>query len=337
VVELLPVDPSVTAWGRIDLENPSNAKNRQGYIWNDEQVYVFGGNNSLGQHDFLDEHFEDSGFIYDFATLKYRAAPAYPEKRQSMVTYSTEEGGLAVGGFGVAREGEAIDASSEQFASTQAGVYAFDWESMQWTAETLLPLGRTQFGLVHDRRSDWILGGLNYNAERKGLAAFDHRLDLLQGMDDVSQADKETFKAVKTALPGPRRAFAGTLFDGKYYMVGGMKEAFALVDDCLTFELQTQEFSKFPCPGPARLSGSLIEVRGKLYLVGGSIRGEEGMEESRNISVYDPKTSKWSDLDYEIPMSVRHLRAFAFHEQIALVSMHHEEKRLSFALLNPGQ
>ena len=60
------------------------------------------------------------------------------------------------------------------------------------------------------------------------------------------------------------------------------------------------------------------------------------MQESRNISVYDPKTDQWSDLGDETPMGVRHLRTFAFHGKIALVSMHHGEKWLNSALLNPG-
>ncbi|MCH2108310.1 MAG: hypothetical protein MK135_03205 [Polyangiaceae bacterium] len=326
-VELLPLTSKGTTFGELVVENPSDAKNRQGFIWRGEEAYVFGGNNSLGQHDFAAENFEKAGFIYDFATLKFRRGPDYPAKRQSMVTGSTKSGGIALGGFGMS-----ADPALTQ-AMTQTDVMAYDWDDEKWERQSELPLGRTQFGLVQTEDEDWILGGLNYNPAKPGMKAFDHRLDILNAPGQL----ETPFKGSGLNLPGPRRAYAATLYDGKYYIVGGMKEGFALVENCLTFDIAEKKFADLPCPNESRLSGELIALNDKLYLIGGSVRTENGMEENRKIAVFDPSSKTWSELDFEIPMSVRHLRAFRFGSQIALFSTHRDDGKLSFSILNPGE
>ncbi|HSC85966.1 MAG TPA: hypothetical protein VLC09_01795 [Polyangiaceae bacterium] len=326
-VERISLAPGLR-YGQLVLEYPGLAKNRQGILPRGEEFLLFGGNDSLEQHDFDREHFVAESWIFDLATLEYHEAPAFPYRRQSMVVVPTAAGGVALGGFG---HEPSTDPRSDAVSHDE--VLTFDWESATWGAPSHLPRGRTQFGATLQDRELWIFGGLNYDPNRKGPQAFDHDRSLWQ----APLGAELRFATSEVSLPGPRRAFAGAEFGGKYVLIGGMKDGFELVDDCLEFDFTSKRFDGFPCPA-ARLSGDLIPAGGKLYLVGGSVRAKDakdGVSESRRIDVYDPKTRKWSDAGIEIPFTTRHLRAFPYREQILLLSTHNAEGKLFVGLISP--
>lgn len=321
IVEQLPLDGSLT-YGQLSFETPAYAKNRYGLLLEGEQVYLFGGNLSLEQHDFERNHFTSNGWKLDLATLKFIEAAKYPFDRQSMQTIGTESGGLSLGGFG---HEPSTGADSE--AISQEHIFSYSWEKDAWNSQGKMPRGRTQFGLARGEGKLWVFGGLNYDPTRK--EAFEHDQTIW-----VSDEKKVSFETADITLPGPRRAFAGAELDGKYYLIGGMKEGFQLVNDCLEFEFATKNFATIPCPAP-RLSGDLVAAGGKLYLLSGSVKTKDGIEESRAVDVFDPATRTWTKLDFEVPVSTRHMRALAFRSQILLLTSHFEDQKMTVGLLNP--
>jgi N-acetylneuraminic acid mutarotase len=137
-------------------------------------------------------------------------------------------------------------------------------------------------------------------------------------------------------LPAPRRAFAGALHQGSYYMVGGMQGAFQLVDTCARFDIKTSSFADLPCPAAARLSGTLVTLAGRLLLVGGSVRGDgEELAVSNAIEAFDPATQTWTRLPTELPFSTRHAHVLTYGERLLVVSTHNTEGRLHIALVDP--
>lgn len=331
VVERLSVDGK-TSYGQMTFPYPGKAKNRQGILTRGEQIYLFGGNVSLGQHSFAPDHFTNAGWLFDLATLEFRPAVPYPVRRQSMQTLSTEKAGLAVGGFGHESLGRADESGVDSKAVTHPEIFAFDWKEQNWSRQRALPRGRTQFGITQGPKSQlWIFGGLNYDPGRE--EPFDH-VRSIWSSDAPSAKSPVQFEPVSTELPGPRRAFAGATMDGRYYLIGGMKGGFQLVEDCAVFDFEQRTFSEIPCPAP-RLSGALVPVNDKLYLVGGSEKTDDGLKESRAIDVFDPKTQEWSTLDFELPLSTKHLRAVPYGDHILLLTTHYENPQMTLGLLQP--
>lgn len=312
-------------FGTLTVEFPGAQKNREGISLREEELFLFGGNNSLEQHDFARTNFENESWIFDLSTLEFRAGPPYPFRRQSMQLLSVGDRTLAIGGFG---HEPLTDSKSEAISHSE--IVAFDWERGSWEIVSSLPRGRTQFGVVANDDSAWIFGGLNYDPTRKEKA-FDHDLSIWKAS---LSTEKPTFVPMRFELPGPRRAFAGALYDGKYILVGGMKDNFELVTGCLEFDFKTEKFADFPCPVP-RLSGDLVAAGDKLFLVGGSIKTDKGIEESRSIEVFEPTTRKWSKLDFEVPFSTKHMRAIPYRDQVLLVTLHTEKPELTLGLLSP--
>lgn len=324
VVEKVPTT-SALSYGEMVFNPPFKAKNRYGMLLTGEELYLFGGNLSLGQHDFSVSDFTAEGTRFDLATLSFVQAAPYPVRRQSMQTLSLEDRELAVGGFGH----DPLTGPNTQ-ALSHSQVYAYDWLGDRWTEAGHLPRGRTQFALVEAAEKIWILGGLNYDPARND--AFEHDTSIWVA---DAKAPKPEFREIELRLPAPRRAFASAVLNGQLYLIGGMRDNFKLVDDCLRFDFKTEIFDDIPCPTP-RLGGDAVVAGGKLYLVSGSVQGAAGMEESRAIDVFDPKKQSWSRLGFEVPRSTRHMRAVAFNEQILMVSAHYAEPTLSVGLLNPG-
>lgn len=322
VVERIPLDGSL-AYGQLSFTSPSRAKNRQGLLLQGEEIYLFGGNLSLGQHDFGREHFTSEGWKFDLATLQFVEAAPYPHERQSMQTMETEDGGISLGGFGH----EPLKGDDTE-AVSQGQTFSYSWEDNVWSPAGVMPRGRTQFGLTRGAGKFWVFGGLNYDPKRKD--AFQHDQTVW-----VSNEDGLKFEKAEVTLPGPRRAFAAAELNGKYYLIGGMKEGFQLVEDCLEFDFEQAEFATIPCPTP-RLSGDLISAAGKLYLVGGSVKAKEGIEESRSVEMYDPESRKWEKLDFDIPFSTRHMRALSFRDQILLLSTHFEKNEMTLGIISPA-
>jgi hypothetical protein len=90
------------------------------------------------------------------------------------------------------------------------------------------------------------------------------------------------------------------------------------------------------CPSQQRLGGELVPLKGKLYLVGGSVEGANGSRDpSSRIEVYDPATNQWSTLTEKLPLETpAHLRAFAFHDDLLLYSAQQKTASVQVALIH---
>lgn len=316
-VELAARGPLVST---VSMPYPGRAKNRQAIFLHDDFLYLFGGNDSLEQHDFEPHNFQSEGWRLHLPSMRWERVADYPMRRQTMQTALVGGEGIAVGGFG--HDGRA--------AVTHPEAFAFDFASGAWRERPGLPHGRTQFGLAAHGGALFVVGGLDYDPTR--AEAFDHVTTLLR-----AGAEDGTFREESVALPGPRRAFAGGVLDGAYYVVGGMREGFQIVDDCLRYDLAAARFEPLACPPRgARLSGDLVALGSRLYLGTGTARRGAELEPDRAIETYDPSTGLWTTLVEELPFDTRHARMLAWRYRLLVVSTHREDGRILLALVNPG-
>jgi len=140
------------------------------------------------------------------------------------------------------------------------------------------------------------------------------------------------------AMPNPRRAFAGATLGDRYYMVGGMRDNFQLVDDCAVFDFTAKRFSPLTCPRATRLQAELVPLGGRLYLVGGSIKqSADDLKSDRSIEAFDPAANRWQLAVPELPFDTRQARAFAYGKHILVVSTHQTDAKMRVALVTPGE
>ncbi len=326
-VEQVTAAPSAgTVW---TLDAQSTAKNRQGVFLNGTQLYVFGGNNSLEQHDFETKNFVNSSYRLDLGSLDWKPLDDFPAARQSMqaIVSGGEENRTAyvVGGFGYSKEKP----------TSQPDVFAYDLKSAKWSKLPKgLPSARSQFGLAEWNDSLWVMGGLDYDDARKEPEKFKHptavlRLDLRDPSQGFSEAGFD--------LKEKRRAFAGAQLGSRFYLTGGIREDFQPVTSCEVLDLEQKQSSEMACPSQHRLGGEMVAIEGKLYLVGGSVKGSgEEREPSKLIEVYDPAANQWSTLTDQPPLeTMTHVRAFAYFDQLLLYSAQQKDAKAQVALLNP--
>ncbi len=324
-VERVALDATDPSLALFTMPFPGSTKNRQSVFLHDDFLYLFGGNDSLGQHDFAPENFQSEGWRVHLPSMRWERIADYPARRQSMQTVVVGEQAISVGGFG--HDGAAAVSHPE--------AYTFDFARGTWEERAGLPSGRTQFGLTALGDHLYVLGGLDYDPSRSGESAFDHVTSILRApVDDTSTG----FAPVEgLAMPGPRRAFAHAELGGRIYIVSGMREGFQLVEDCLALDVEAQRFAPIACPARTRLSAELVTLGDRLYLAAGSVRGEgeNGMQSDRSIEVYDPSADRWAPVLSELPFDTRHARMLAYRDRLLIVSTHRDDGRMLVALVRP--
>jgi hypothetical protein len=298
---------------------PGPARNRQGIILRDDHLLLFGGNNSLGQHDFEPENFLNDAHVLHIPSLRIGDVPDYPAQRQTMQTLNLEQAGISVGGFG----------HDGNVARTHTQAYEYDFAAGAWSERPGLPVPRSQFGLVHQGEQIWVFGGLDYDPTRPREDQFRHLVEVLRAPADGSEAFSET----SVTLPGPRRAFGGALFEDRYYIVGGMREGFQFVDTCTAFEFASEQWSSISCPSMVRLNPQLVTVGERLVLVGGTVMVDGELSQAQHLEIYDPSTDSWTTMETELPFAARHMRAFAYRGKLLIYSVHNEEGNLNLGLI----
>lgn len=313
----------------MNLASATPAKNRQGaFLWG-QQLFLFGGNNSLGQHDFEKTNFISDATRLDLGALEWRPVPAFPAARQSMaalVVGKDEESALAIGGFGF--DGDVLGTSAE--------VYRHDIMKREWVPvpEKKLPEGRSQFGVATWNDALYVVGGLNFDGSREKEDQIRHTTQVSRL--DLSRPDA-TFEDAGVALSEPRRAFAGAVLDGTYYIVGGLRENFQSVEACEAIDLEGKQTKPFSCPNENRLGAEMVAIGGKLYLVGGSVAAsDKERKHTTLIESYDPAAGTWSALPAPVPLdTTEQLRAFNYKDQLLLFSAQRADASVQVALLDP--
>lgn len=321
-VERIALDegPSLATW---TMPYPGAAKNRQAMFIHDDFLYLFGGNNSLEQHDFEPENFQSEGWRLHLPSMRWERIADYPQRRQTMQTFLAGDHGISVGGFG--HDGTAAVSHPE--------AYVFDFARGTWQERAGLPGGRTQFGLVAHGDRLYVLGGLDYDPAREGEAAFNHVTSILSA--PIADASAPFTELEDVTMPGPRRAFASAALGDRIYLVGGMRERFQLVDDCVAFDVTERSFAPITCPSRPRLSGDMVAIGDRLYLASGGVRVDGSIQPDRSIEAYDPSTDRWSTVIDELPFDTRHMRMLRLRNHLLLVSTHNDEGRILLALVKP--
>jgi N-acetylneuraminic acid mutarotase len=300
-----PERPQLWSWV---IPFPGDAKNRQGIFLKGSELFVFGGNNSLAQHDFEPKNFLSEAYRISLETMTVSPLADFPVRRQSMQTAIMDDAGFAVGGFG----------HDGQTARTWGEVLRYDFDADRWSQlAARLPEPRTQFGLVQHEERLWVFGGLDFDRRRED-SAFHHPLEVLSWNP---REDNATFMPTSYRLPRPRRAFGGALLDNRYYLVGGLREDFATVEACDVFDFDTLDWTSIPSPARPLISSELVALGGRLYLAGGAVpTGRREAEPNQSLEVYDPQTRRWTTLIENLPMSTRHMRMFALRDRLLLYS-----------------
>jgi N-acetylneuraminic acid mutarotase len=340
LVESMPLDGARTRVSVATIDYPGATRNRPGLFVYDDSLFLFGGNDSTGQHDFAPENFETAGFRLHLPSLRWFALPPLPEGRQSLVSVVHGGTAIAVGGFG----------HDEDASRTYADAFVLraDEEAPSWRQiRDMLPLPRTQFGMVEHDGALWIVGGLEYDAARPEDAQFVHLASVLRCPLDAealasTSGDRAPIGACEelpaAALPGTRRAFGSALLDGRIYVVGGMREDFAPVPDCAVLDLATLRWSEFACPSAVRISPDLLAYDGKLYLLGGTSRrdGASSSGPDRSVEVFDPATGAWSTLIDALPVDTHQMRFVRHEHRIVGVSTQERAGRATLVWIDPG-
>ena len=326
VIERLSAAPA-PAGVIVNLDSPTPAKNRQGtFLWG-QQLFVFGGNNGLGQYDLEPANFERGAARLDLGALQWQSVPEFPAARQGMqarVVGSDEAAALVVGGLGFS--GNVLRSSGE--------LVRHDLQKKEWsTLGQPLPDGRTQFGLAERAGALWVFGGMTFDGNREPgdqIRVSDRVLVL-----DPSRGRK--FEDAGVALAEPRRGFAGALAGSTYYLVGGMRDGFTPVDGCEAIDLEARRSRALPCPGEQRLGAELVALGGKLYLLGGSVASSRSERQPTPlIEAFDLATESWAALPSPLPLdSADQLRAFAFGEQLLLYSAQRGDMSVQVGFLDP--
>lgn len=320
VIERL--SPGVSQAGFVArLPAKSAAKNRQGALLTGHQLRLFGGNNSVAQHDFAPENFVQTSVRLDVGSLEWFEEPELPVARQSMQALAGAGGrAWAFGGFGF-KEGS---------LATQPDIWSFDAATRIWSKQAELPAARSQFGLASEAGEIWVIGGLNYEKSRE--PAFQHPTEVLRMPAAGGASPTVAFR-----LHEPRRAFAGAQLGGEYFMVGGLKDDFQSVTTCEAWALDTAQHRAIACPSEHRLGGALVPLGNTLYLVGGSVKGAGGKRQpTARVEAYEVERDRWSTLTEELPLTTpRQLQAFAFGDYLLLYSAQLPTQHVEVALLSP--
>lgn len=318
--------PEEPLLAEIRLPFPGAAKNRQGSWVDGNDLILFGGNRSGGQHDFEPEDFVREGLRLNLATLRFRPVSDFPAPRQSIAMVRDDVLGdraWAVGGFG--HDGEV--------ARSHADIHAYDRETDRWeTAIARLPEPRTQFETVARDGGLWILGGLDHDPGRE--QAFIHPLDVLR-FDPATRA----VESAGFALTRPRRAFGAATIGDRTYLIGGMGPAFEVVPACESFDWTQREWSEIPAPARPRISPEVVAIDDRVIVIGGSSPAPGGgdFEPNQSVEAYDPATNRWSTLIEELPFPVRHVQAHLWSGRIVLFTIEGGERSsLRLFFLDPG-
>ncbi|MBK8170194.1 MAG: hypothetical protein IPK60_07585 [Sandaracinaceae bacterium] len=296
----------------VEISFPGEARNRSGAFVSDDSLWIYGGNNSEEQHDFEPANFERAAHRLHLPSLRWFPMAALPEGRQSMQTVVLGDRVLTFGGFG----------HDEDAPRTFNNGFMLNPETAEWTTvANVLPSPRTQFAAAVYGNAIWVVGGLDYDQARARDDVFRHLSSVLrcpfrENASLPAHYEIQTCEEIAAPLPGTRRAFESTLVGHKLYVVGGMREDFAGVDDCFAFDLDARTWAPFACPSRARVSADLVSVDGKLVLLGGSSRGGGGLEPDNRVEVFDIATGTWSVVIDALPFSTHQMRFFANHDRI---------------------
>jgi hypothetical protein len=311
----------------VEVSFPGTSRNRAGMFASSDSLYLFGGNNSAEQHDFAPTNFVTEAFRLHLPSLRWFALDPLPEGRQSMESVVIGDSAIALGGFG----------HDEDAPRTYGDAFVMSADGHWRMVRDVLPAPRTQFGIAYEDGVVWIFGGLRYDDALPEEERFTHLASVLRCEVDTEAlasgngSPLRPCTEIETSMPGTRRAFASASLDGRVYIVGGMRDGFAAIEDCFAFEIATRTFSPMTCPAHPRISATMLAHGGRLYLVGGSSQTANGLGTDRSVEVFDPAQGTWSTLIEELPFDTHQGRWTVVHDRIVMIETQHEAGHATIA------
>jgi N-acetylneuraminic acid mutarotase len=207
---------------------------------------------------------------------------------------------------------------------------AYDYVTNSWSAKAPMPIGRSQFGAAvlnnhiyvfggngnsgqvdaYDPSSDSWSTGPSMSSMRSGFGAiaFDGSIYFAGGQDESNHlSSMMTFTPcldngswiTKAPMPTARKSAAIGQINGVVYVVGGFtgQRQWVFHTENEAYDPQSNSWStKAPMPTPRDTSGTNgAVVGGKMYVIGGNARNEEGLGSCTNANEeYDPVNDKWT-------------------------------------------
>jgi Kelch motif protein len=322
-LEFIETGAESPAWRTLHLRIPytGRARNRQAAVVRKTSVELFGGNDSLGQHEFEPDNFCDEAWSLDLGSLRFRPLLDLPVKRQTWAPVRNHLGDtILLGGFG--HDGrEAVshaDVFSKGLRSTQLEAAGFR-----------LPLPMTQFGSAVWGGRLWLFGGLDYDPARED-AEFRHLFEIRS--TPLEKPGDYRLSAARFEVG--RRAFGGGVIGDRYYVIGGMTDDFALVSDCRAFDFKTESFVDIPDATP-RISPKTAVFEDRLFVIGGSSPEGKRFRPNPKLEVFDPARGTWETVLESLPFSAKHLHLLSLKQGLLILSTHNEDGQADLLFVNP--
>jgi N-acetylneuraminic acid mutarotase len=327
-IESIPIDGSEAGANLVtwSIALPGTAAQAHAVGMIGSQVMLAGGNRSTKPHEFKAELLADDVIMIRLDGTAAESVAALPSARQSSVIVTVPDGrrsdtyvlgGLADDGSVVRTLGSVVRRKASETT----------WESL----DAKIPDHRGMFGAaVHDG-AIWVFGGSIFDprpeADGSGFPT-----SILRWQPET---EGSTFEVTEHRLPRTRRSFAGAVFDGNYYLVGGLGDDRKLVDVVDVFNFVTGAWRTVPTPRHPRVFAELVALGGKLYLGGGFAADSTGhFEPARSIEVFDPETGAWSTMMEELPIEVHAARLMTTRDRLLLFGVDADDpRRAQFALV----
>src|SRR5919107_1574048 len=103
----------------------------------------------------------------------------------------------------------------------------------------------------------------------------------------------QSFWSTGAPMPTARSEIAGTILDGKVYVIGGFDGSGRSTTATEVYDPMANEWTTYaPLPQPLDHTAA-ASFEGKLYVVGGGYLNINNL--SNKLFIYDPSTNKWTE------------------------------------------
>jgi N-acetylneuraminic acid mutarotase len=264
---------TINTWRSVNAPAPIPLFESQGVVIG-KKMYVFGGFNTG------DAHATTESFVYDSETNTWSKIKDMPEALTHAGTATDGKFVYLAGGFVGAHPGPVTN-----------HVWKYDTTTDEWGEVSPLPENRAAGVLVLVGNKLHYFGGGIRNDDEPNIVKDSENHWMLD-------LDNPTGWKSLAALPNPRNHFAGLVFEGKIYAIGGQHlegSARQYVADLHVYdpEKNTWEMKSAMPFGNSHIGASTFILDGKIITIGGITENQQLVA---SVLSYDPKTDNWEYL-----------------------------------------
>jgi hypothetical protein len=275
---------------------PGQARRNQVLFLDRDSIFLFGGNLSPDPRDFQPTAFADDAFAISLETLSSQPKAKLPIPLMSATAVRVDIGG-SLDRLWLAMGGQSHNGKEFQVSDTilKYSVLEDRWE----TSPTPLPAGNTLFGAATHRQSILTFGGWKTAQVRKLVGP---PLEVSSDLVNIP-IDGSSPPAITKQIPRPRRSFACVTISPHVFLIGGLNDRFGYINECDTFNLETQQFALTPSPKVPRAMAEAAAIDKRIYLCGGFVSNGllKPFEPITRIEAFDTQTQTWRTIVDELP------------------------------------